>query len=399
MQAVNAPYRRDISRVVLIRCASYELDVVRTALRHALSHLGGMANFIHAGEKILLKPNLLSAHRPDENVTTHPHVVQALAELCLEQQAEVIIGDSSSRDPAQLVYERTGMTSLAKKLSVELVEFKEEVAVSFPQGRQNKQFILARPVVEADGIINLPKLKTHHLTRFTAAIKNLFGCIPGLHKPEFHVRLPGVQEFSRMLVDLTKCLQPRLCVLDAVEAMHGNGPSSGESIPMRLIAISDDPVALDSVVCQLVGLKPDTVWTNYYGQEFGLGWMDSAHIQVLGDDLMEFYRPDFQVERGPEMPYNLAWRYRFLKKYISKRPVIDSELCKRCGDCIDQCPISPKALRWGKDGKKMPPVYDYDLCIRCFCCQEICPHRAIAVKSPVVRHFFNWAYDKIWMRL
>lgn len=384
---------------MLVRCTSYELSTVRTALRRALSYFGDIGNFVQAGEKILLKPNLLSAHRPAENVTTHPHIVQVLAELCLEHQAKVLIGDSSSRDPYQLVYERTGMTAIAKELPVELVEFGEEVSVSFPEGRQNKQFILARPVVEADGIINIPKLKTHHLTRFTAAVKNLFGCVPGMHKPEFHVRLPGVQEFSRMLVDLAKCLQPRLCVLDAVEAMEGNGPSSGESVPMQLIAISDDPVALDSVVCQLVGLKPEAIRTNYYGQEFKLGWMDPQHIDILGDNFSEFYLPDFQVERGLEMPYNLAWRYRFLKKYLTNRPVINSEFCKRCGDCIDQCPVNPKALGWGKDGKKMPPVYDYDRCIRCFCCQEICPHRAITVKTPIMRHFISWIYDKVWMRL
>lgn len=391
--------RPERSRVALVHCDSYDLSTVRRALDRALELVGGVDGYISRDERILLKPNLLSAHRPEENVTTHPNLVRAVAQICLEVGAKVIIGDSSSRDPYKTVYQRTGMASLSDVLDVSLVSFGEEVQVGFPNGHQNRQFILARPVLEADGIINLPKLKTHHLTRITATVKNLFGCVPGVHKPEFHVRLPGVHEFARMLVDLNLFLRPRLNIVDAVMAMEGNGPSSGDAYPLKLIAVSNDPVALDSVICRLINLPPELVLTNVYGQDYGLGWMDAEQIELVGDACEQFFAPRFKVERGPEMPYNLAWRYRFLKNWISNRPVIDPVLCRRCGQCIDQCPVEPKALAWGEAGDQRPPHYDYSQCIRCYCCQEICPYRAIKVQAPPLRHALDWIYQNIWMRL
>ncbi len=391
--------RNTSSKVVLVRCDSYDLTEIRTALRRGMELLGGIEQFVASGEQILLKPNLLSARLPAENVTTHPNLVRVVAELCQEEGIRLSLGDSSSRDSWRLVYTRTGMLLLAEELGIALADFETEVPVSFPKGKQNKRFVLARGVVEVDGIISLPKLKTHHLTRLTAAIKNQFGCIPGILKPEFHVRLPGVEEFSKMLVDLNRCLQPRLFILDAIEAMEGNGPGSGERYPMHLIAISSDPVALDSAVCRLLNLSPDLVRTNFYGEQFGLGWMQAERIELLGDDPKYFLAPKFKIERAPAMPFNLAWRYRLLKNWISAKPVIEASLCIKCGECVEQCPVAPKALRWGKSGKQQPPQYDYQSCIRCYCCQEVCRHRAIRVKIPIIRSILNWFYKNLWMRL
>jgi len=385
--------------VALVRCSSYENNEVMRAVRRGIDLLGGVRQFARYNEKILLKPNLLNARRPELNVTTHPAVIRAVAQTLKDAGITVSIGDSPSRGRLDEIYRITGVRDLAAELNLTIADFDHGKTVSFPDGRQNKQFFIAEGVLAADGLINLPKLKTHHLTRLTAAVKNLYGCIPGLNKLEFHVRLPSVEEFSRLLVDLSAYLKPRLTILDAIEAMEGNGPSSGTTRKMNLIALSADPVALDSVVCHLVDLSPEMVRTNYYGEQFGLGVSDLSRIRLIGDAAEEFILPDFDVQRAPLMRFNLAWRYRFLKNFISPRPVIDDDQCRKCGDCVTQCPLQPKALRWSDEGKSQPPVYDYSTCIRCFCCQEVCPHSAIAVETPLVLkliEFFYRVFTRSW---
>jgi len=380
------------SRVTLVRCESYEPSEISAAVRRGIALLGGIGQFARSSENILLKPNLLSAHKPSENVTTHPEIVKAVAEVLIGNNVTVTIGDSTPRGRLATVYRTTGIQKVAEDLGLTLADFETGRQVSYPAGIRNKQFTIAEGVLKADGLFSLPKLKTHHLTRFTATIKNQYGCIPGILKPALHVALPGVDDFSKMLVDLNLLLRPRLCIMDAIEAMDGNGPSSGTTYHLNLLAFSADPVALDSVACRIIDIKPEMVRTNYWGAQFGLGKMDDAEIEILGEDISKFHAPDFKIERQPEMRFNEAWRYRRLKNYITHRPVIDPDKCKMCGECVDQCPQIPKALSWRKTQAGRPPVFDYLVCIRCFCCQEVCPHKAIDIKVPVLRRIIDKCY-------
>ncbi|HDN58967.1 MAG TPA: DUF362 domain-containing protein [Candidatus Marinimicrobia bacterium] len=378
------------SRVVVLRCEDYDYLRVKRTIEKGLELLGGAGKFVEKGERILLKPNLLKASPPEKGVTTHPSVFRAVAEVLKDKGVKLAFGDSPGFVKPYRAAEKAGLVKIAKELDIEFADFENGQPVYFSRGRQNKNFTIATGVLESDGVISLPKFKTHQLTGITCAVKNQFGCIPGILKPEFHVKLTTPEEFSKMLVDLTMLIKPRLYIVDAVEAMEGNGPGAGDIFHMGLILISDDPVAVDSVLCHIINLEPDRVFTNRYGQEFGLGVADIDNIEILGDSLNNFYAPDFDVNRGVPLGKAQLVKFNLLRNMLLNRPVIDYDSCKRCGICIEQCSVRPKAVFWKDGNPSMYPEFDYRVCIRCFCCQEACPYDAIFVKVPLLRKIIDW---------
>lgn len=380
------------SAVALIRCESYDRENVRAAVAKGIGLLGGITSIFKKEQRVLLKPNVLSGKSPDQCVTTHPEVFYAVAELALQSGLKISYGDSPAIGKPSTVLDKSGISKVAKELDLIQADFENGEIVSFTDGIRNKQFKIAKGVLEAEGIISLPKLKTHGLTRLTGAVKNQFGCIPGFSKPEFHVKLPDAVSFSKMLVDLTRLINPNLFVMDAIESMEGNGPGSGDPVSTKFLMFSTDSVAMDTVAGKILNIKPDRVPTTVYGAEFGLGNMDDEKIDIIGDDLTQFIKQDFNIERGPQSGNSVPWKYRIAKNLISNKPVNDKKLCKQCGICIDQCPVVPKALKWKNDHKIAPPVYDYKKCIRCYCCQEVCPYKAIHIKVPMLRRAVDFLY-------
>lgn len=376
------------SKVALIRCDSYNQEDVTSAIEIAMELL---EIEFRENEKILLKPNLLSAQTPEKAVTTHPCVFRAVAQLTKEQQPSVQLsyGDSAPKGTTEKILNTTGIGVVAEELNIPFISFEEKAVQSNPQGIKHKQFTVAKPVTQSDSIINIAKLKTHHLTRITAAVKNMFGTIPGLMKPEFHVKLPEVEAFSQMLVELNLFLKPKLHIIDAIVAMEGNGPNAGTPRNLNCIIVSRDPVAADSVACRLINVKADRVLTNLLGEKMNLGNMEN--IEILGDEIEDFIDKDFKVQRGLELSGNMAWKYRFLKNLFAIKPIINHHKCIRCGECINHCPVEPKALNWDK--KNSFPDYDYSKCIRCYCCQEVCPKAAIETKTPLLRQIIDKVYS------
>jgi len=373
------------STVAVLRCGSYDPNAVREAVGRGLTLLGGPERFVAPSERILLKPNLLVPRPAERAVTTHPAVFRAVAEALREAGAEICYGDSPGFGSTAWVARRAGLADVAEELGIPLGEFGASETVSFPEGHLIKQFTLARGALDADGIVSLPKLKTHGLTRITGAIKNQFGCIVGPLKPEFHARLPNVDLFSQMLVDLNRYLAPRLYVMDGVVAMEGNGPQGGAPREMGVILMSTDPVALDATVCRLIDLDPALVPPLVYGEAFGLG--RTAEIDWVGDPIDEFVAPDFDVNRAPRSTAEHSapgWRSRLLRRLVVPRPVIRPERCTRCGTCVDVCPVAPKAVAFADEARSCPPVHRYERCIRCYCCQEMCPEEAIEIETPLL---------------
>jgi len=370
------------SKVALIHCSSYEIKEVRKAIDTGLEYLGGVGEFSKQGEKILIKPNLLVGEPPEKCINPHPFIFRALIEQLKETGAIISYGDSPAVGPTLLAARQSGLLAVAEDLGVELADFRTPKSVNFPEGNLIKQFSIAKSVLEADGIISLCKMKSHALTRITGAVKNQFGCVPGVQKTEFHATLPNPSLFSQMLVDLNLFLKPRLYIMDGVVSMEGNGPRNGTPRPMNVILLSTDPVALDTVFCQLINLDETLVETITYGNRLGLG---SSQFEIAGESIESRRAIDFVVNRDRVVSKDNQGSFfsMFTRRYVSPRPVIDATLCIRCGRCEDICPAQPKALSW-KNGPKSPPVYDYVHCIRCYCCQETCPHQAISVNTPLL---------------
>ena len=375
------------SKVVLLPCREYDEEKIYTLLKQGLDFLGGLENLIPKDAKILLKPNLLKKAEVEKAVITHPVVVGAFSRILRENGYEhIVLADSCGHGTTQAVIRGTGMDMYLEKYHIPAIDYSEGVKTVYPQGIQAKEFILSKELLEQDCVISLSKMKTHALERITGAVKNSYGFIYGFHKAKGHTQYPSADSFARMLIDLNKCVAPKLYVMDGILAMEGNGPGSGDPVPMNVLLMSTDPVALDSVFSRLVYLKPEMVPTNYHGEKMGLGTWKEEEIALLTPDgkismaeaVKKYGNPDFHVDRT-EVRKNIWTRMAGALKVFQKKPYIDADKCVRCGICVQSCPVPGKAVDFRK-GKDKPPVYDYRKCIRCFCCQEMCPKKAIKVK-------------------
>ena len=379
------------SKVVVLPCEDYEEEKIYRLLRKGMEVLGGVSAFIGKEEKILLKPNLLKRAEVEKAVITHPAVVGAFARFLREEgYANIVLADSCGHGSTSQVIRGTGMDTCLEKYKIPAIDYTKGISVDYPEGIQAKEFVLPKELLEADCVISLCKMKTHALERITGAVKNSYGFVYGRNKAIGHTKYPSADSFARMLVDLNQYVKPRLYMMDGIVAMEGNGPGSGDPVSMKVMLLSADPVALDSVFARLVYLKPELVPTNYHGEKMGLGDWREEKIQVIVADeegiressmeelVSQFGKPDFHVDRT-QVRTNIWTRMAKALNLFQKKPYIEADQCVRCGICVNSCPVPGKAVDFRK-GKEQPPVYDYKKCIRCFCCQEMCPKKAIKVK-------------------
>lgn len=375
------------SKVVLLPCGEYDEEKVYTLLKQGLYLVGGVEALIPKDAKILLKPNLLKRAEVEKAVITHPVVVGAFARIMRENGYEqIVLADSCGHGTTQAVIRGTGMDTYLEKYQIPAIDYSEGIKVDYPQGIQAKEFILPKELLEQNCVISLSKMKTHALERITGAVKNSYGFVYGFHKAKGHTQYPSADSFARMLIDLNKCVAPKLYVMDGIVAMEGNGPGSGDPVQMNVMLMSTDPVALDSVFSRLVYLKPEMVPTNYHGEKMGLGTWKEEGITLLTPDgeismseaVKRYGNPQFNVDRT-EVRKNIWTRMAGALNIFRKKPYIENDKCVHCGICVQSCPVPGKAVDFRK-GKDKPPVYDYKKCIRCFCCQEMCPKKAIKVK-------------------
>jgi len=246
-------------------------------------------------------------------------------------------------------------------------------------------YFVASPVLEADLVIDLPKLKTHVLTLYTGAVKNLYGVIPGTRKREPHLRAPGVRDFSPVLVDLLEFVQPRLSILDGVIGLEGDGPGvGGAPRSYGLLAASTDAVALDAVIAQALGYQPGQVLHLELAQDRGLGVADLGAIRVEGrPSALEFGRVRLpRTHWYYDVP---SWATAIVHRLARVRPRLLEDKCVGCGRCIEVCPagaISRHSRPLDSRGRtrrvlSAPPVFDLDVCVGCLCCVEVCPVGAL----------------------
>ena len=372
------------SKVALVKCGSYDNNEVLTAVRAGLELLGGISAFAKPGDRIVLKPNVLIGTSPNNGVTTHTAVFRAAASLFKEAGAVVSYGDSPAFGKCQPNMKRAGLKQIGDELELKLADFDYGKSVSHKNALLVKKFVIANGALEADGLVSLPRLKTHGLTLFTGAVKNQFGCIPGLLKSQYHVKLPDPYDFATMLVDLNTLIRPRLYILDGITAMEGNGPRSGKPKQLNVLLLSSDPIALDATACRIINLNPTIVPTSQPGEAAKLGTYHAENIELVGGDIDSFFDPTFEVNRTPPAHSSGGRFSTFIKNRITQRPVIDKARCDLCGVCVKMCPVHPRAVDWYKGDMSQPPRHNYDRCIRCYCCQETCPDGAILIESPLM---------------
>jgi uncharacterized protein (DUF362 family)/NAD-dependent dihydropyrimidine dehydrogenase PreA subunit len=373
----------NMSIVSAVGCETYALDPVRQGVRTVLAPLGGIDRFVRPGMRVLLKPNLVRGADEEQAITTHPSVVQAMAELVQQAGGTVLIGDSPGGPADQIfsVWRKSRMAEVAENTGATLVRFDDIVWKRL----DGQGYFLARVILEADLVINLPKLKTHILTLYTGGIKNLFGAIPGTRKREVHCRAPGVVDFSQALVDVLELVPTGLTIMDGVLGLEGNGPGvGGDPRLYGCLAASVDPVALDATITMALGYGPGEVLHVAQADARKLGTGNPEKIRVEGDRrVLDFGRVVLPKARWIfRVP---SWVGPWVSKLVRVHPWLEASLCVGCGDCVEVCPQG--AITSGH-----PPVFDLDNCINCFCCAEICPQGAITPHRNLLAQLIGLGY-------
>lgn len=349
--------------LVIVRNATYDSNTLRPVIFGMMEAMGGEK--IGSGSRVLIKPNLLSPALPRQAVLTHPAVVRAVVEYCNERGARPLVADSPAMGSFDLLLRISGIRDALRGLDCECRPFLNSVRVDI--GEPFGAIEIAEDAVRADIIVNLPKLKTHSQMLLTLAVKNLFGCVVGYRKPEWHMRA-GVdrQAFARLIARIGMTLRPAFNILDGVLALEGQGPGMG-GVPRELgvLLAGRDPFALDRTVCRMVGLDPENLPVLKASREMGF----PAPEEEIDGSLPEIQ--DFRLPRLTSLIYGPKFLHGFIRRQLLQRPVCDPPLCRMCGECWKICPagaITPE---------QKPLGFDYDRCIRCFCCLEVCPFGAL----------------------
>jgi uncharacterized protein (DUF362 family) len=267
-----------VTPVSLTRAHSYDLDDLRQKLQQGLEPLGGMGNFVKPGDRVLLKPNLLTGARPTKECTTRPEVVYCVTQLVREAGGQPFLGDSPAFGSAYGVAKANGLLPLAQELDLPIVELHgHRYAVD---SEEFDHLRLSKEAMEADAIINLPKVKSHVQLTVTLGVKNLFGCVPGKMKAWWHMEAgKDVQRFGTMLVETARKLDPTLTIMDGIVAHEGNGPSNGEPRDLGILGVSADVFALDRAMVEILNVDPAIVPT--VAQSMRLGVCPSLEEMVF----------------------------------------------------------------------------------------------------------------------
>ncbi len=372
--------------VALTAAESYDVDLLRTLLDAQWKAIGLPADFF-AGKRVVLKPNLVRKMDAALAGTTHPAIVSAVAMLCKEWGAADVLLAESPGGPYQesalrAAYRVCGMEHAAADTGIRLNYDTTWQSVDYPAGKYSKTFHILTPILEADVVVNLCKLKSHGLTMMTGAVKNYFGTIPGTEKFEMHARFPDIRDFSGQLVDLCAyhaSARPMLNVMDAIVGMEGNGPTNGKPRKIGALLTSQNPFALDEVAAGLIGMEGKVL---YLTEGRARGYVDTP--VVAGEDpatlrVANFMPPDSDRKNTITWLSDL-WGGR-LMRFFEPRPVINRKNCVGCGECARSCPAHTIEMRDRK------PIIHKDACIKCFCCQELCPKDAVNIKQNFLIRF------------
>lgn len=345
-----------MEKVSVVNCSSYSPKEVRKAI---LESLGNIDFKLKKNMKVLIKPNLLFPAEPEKAITTHPVIIEELCRILKKSNAEIYIGESSGSETKR-AFEVCGIKKLSKLAKI--VNFESQDKVFFDLGYKRK-VPLPKLLFGMDLVINVAKLKTHELTKVTLCVKNLYGCISGKLKSEYHKLLPREKMLSRFLSKLEKTIKPELNIIDGVVGMEGNGPgASGNIIESKILIAGKSAGAVDIISSEIMGFNPEAIWTNQFSG------IKREAIEKVGSGKnikLNFKKPDLASHSVLSLFYTIL---------PSPKISFKKEKCKLCGLCEKKCPVNAIKI------SNMPKCRHTD-CIKCLCCVEICPSGAVYLKD------------------
>lgn len=368
-----------MSKVVVKECENYDLREVTEKINSGIELLGGWDTFVKPGMKVLLKVNLIGPKPPESAAVTHCEFVRALTIILKQKGCTVWIGDSAGgaiagMAPTTQSLKISGLQKVAEEEKAEIKNFDKEGTIDTGEGHHTiDRLYLAKPLFEADFIINVPKLKTHSGCIYTGAVKNVFGCIQGLRKAEYHKAAPDPRDFGNILVDIHEAIKIGLHIMDGITAMEGEGPTAGNAYMAKKILISMDPLALDATAIDMIGLDIKDIPILQAAIERKLGESNKDSIEICGDfinpPLLQNYKIPKRFTSKKKSNYNAVIK---VIDFLKTKPRINLKKCKKCNTCVDSCPV----CAIDKTTKKI----NYAKCIECMCCHELCLYKAVELK-------------------
>ena len=368
-----------MNKVFLNKIETYDIEKLKEIYSRIFSEID-LKSKIKEGMNVVIKPNLVIKSKPESGIITHPNVVAAVGILIKEMGAKVLIAESSGGlfTPAtcKMVFSGSGYTDIAEKYGFTLYTEAEFSKVTINKPYICGELNVINPYINPDFVIDIAKLKSHSMTGLSGAVKNLFGVVPGLQKPELHCRFPKEEDFVKMLTDVCEFVKPNLSVMDAIDGLEGDGPTGGIKKHMGFTAVSESPYALDYVCAKIIGMEPENIKMMAFSTEMGLTPKSLDEIE-LNDDINKYLIKDFLMPKSKTTDF-IDRIPKFLRPLASKittpKPYIKKDKCVGCGKCAESCPqhtihiINKKA------------EINYKNCIKCFCCHEMCPIHVIDIK-------------------
>ncbi len=370
-------------KVAIRKIDQYKLDELEAAVAEFLQPQStARKKEFSRMKRVFIKPNMLGAYSPEDAVTTHPLVLEAVIRYLLQNNKEVWIGDSPGGSVnVDQVWQKCGLQDLAERYPIKLInlskyKFREISHLGYT-------IRLSEVIWDCDAVINIAKYKTHSLMAFTGAVKNLYGLVPGMIKSDYHRKFPSSRDFAKLISAIYQIVKPRIHynMIDGILGMDGAGPSAGNVRNFSLFMGSESASALDYQASTLMGFKiPDVP---YLFDALHSDGVLPSHIDIP-HSFKHFILADVDIKtvklRKDTMRFVPGIASYAIGKLFFFHPVV-SDRCHKCGICVQSCPVS--AIVYNSEGL---PVVNPSKCIKCMCCHEMCPYQAIDIyKSPVAR--------------
>lgn len=379
-----------MNEVIIKNTSSYEQAGVDEAVE-LIFKSSGMDKLLKPSSRVVVKLNLLMKAAPEEAVTTHPAVVQAVITALKKRRVkDILIADCPSgpfsNSRMKSIYSGCGILPLEGNG----VRLNYDFSSTFKTSGAHR-FEIVNSMLERDVLINVAKLKTHAMAGMTGAVKNIFGVIPGLQKTEHHFHFPEREIFCGSVLELCDIVKPDLSIIDAVVGMEGDGPSGGTPRSFGFIIGGLNPYYVDRAAAHCIGIPRKIAATVDESVKRGLAPEDVHDISIIGDRTLidspitdtklPFTHATDCTDEFPR-PMKKGLKYIFRKKLVSK-PYILKEKCVGCGNCAEVCPQKTIELIAKKQGGRYAHI-NHKACISCFCCHEVCPERAIEIRKNLV---------------
>lgn len=368
-----------MEKVSAVTCQSYDLEDVYSAMKAALE---GIDFSMPEYKTVLIKPNIMSQNKPHQHSITHYALVDALCRILSERNCRIQIGESIAfyqKGLTRKAYETSGIKAVAEKYDATLLFFEEEPLVEMHGSRnESKELYIPKILLEADAVINLCKLKTHSAMRFSGALKNMFGCLPGGYKQRFHQWAHNEFELSDVFLDIHDIVKPSLSIMDAIVSLDGGPSAIGKPMKTSTLIASTNAAALDVIACKLIGYEPTDISTLIRAKERQM-ISSFDDIRLIGEITPVQFN---HLKKGPVELEKKSDSIFVNHTYVM--PKIEAAKCTKCGQCATACPVN--AIE--SSGNPAPTV-DHGTCINCYYCLSVCPVGAITIHSTFMNKFMR----------